>query len=161
MGVHINFVISEFDAILWLLVENNIKWDLVISILRLCEHWVKLHFLPAWSMKRVVLHSLIKKVKSDQWNYYVGRPTPRTFLQLGHERWHSILTPSLLFYAEDKHTCKHLVENDSDGPHINFVIIAGAATPVGIQLLRRHHQWRAFKRLCSALILSGQLPRVT
>ena len=99
-----------------------------------------LHFLPSRAKKRVILHSFVEEIKRVQLDVNIGGPTPIALYHLIVEVLHSFFAFGRPINAEDEHSSEHLIENDAYGPHIDLVVISGAASPIRDKLLRRHHQ---------------------
>ncbi len=131
--VHINLIVMELYAFLWLLVEYDIKFDFVVSTLSFfSKHWMLLHFLPCRPVQWIMLHCFIQEVKCVQTDRYITWPTPCSFFDLLVEQCHGICAFGRAIDTKHEHSCEHLVENDPDCPYIYLMTVAGAATPVGI-----------------------------
>ena len=122
LGVHKDLFVLERDTVLWFLIENDVKLDLVGHAV--AEHGVVNHFLPCWPLEWVVLHRLIQEVERVERDLDVAWPAPRTLLHLVVEGTHGVLSASRAIYAEDEHASEHLVEDDTHGPHIDLVTVA-------------------------------------
>ena len=143
LAVHVDLVITKLYPLRRLLSGQDVKSDfIVLTVFIVSKDGVFLHLLPAWPEQRVVLHRLIQKVKRVERDLNVCGPAPRTLYHLVVEILHGLLALGRAVDREDEHPGEHLVEYDADGPHIDLVVVAGAAAPVRDQLLGGHHQRR-------------------
>ena len=92
-----------------------------------------------------MLHRLAEELETLQCDLHVLWPSPGTLFDLTVEELQGHLVGSLFGHVKDEHACEHLVENHSNGPHVNLVTVARPATPVSLNLLSRHHQGGPFK----------------
>ena len=114
-----------------------------------------LHLLPGRPAERVVLHRLVQEVERGQVDHDVAGPAPRAFFDLLVEGLHRVLPARRAVNCEHEHAGQHLIEDDAHGPNVNLVTVAGAAAPVRIKLLWRHHERRAFEGVRSSLLRPG------
>ena len=120
-----DFILAECNSLLWLLVKDDIEFDLLITtVLRCVEHIVLLHFLPCRPMEGIMLHSLVQKVKRRQVNHDITRPTPCALTNLLIQRLHSIVLFSRAIDGKHEHSCQHLIEDNSHGPNIDLVTVS-------------------------------------
>ena len=86
MSIYINLIILELNAILRLLIKDDIERYFVVNGLALGEHSVVFHLLPGWSLNWIVLHCFVEEVKGDKRDLNVCRPVPSSLLQFVHQR---------------------------------------------------------------------------
>ena len=86
-----------------------------------------------------MLHRLAEELETLKCNLHVLWPGPGTFFDLTVEELQGHLVGSLFSDVEDEHACEHLVGNHSNGPHVDFVTVAGPVAPVSLNLLCWHH----------------------
>ena len=98
-----------------------------------------LQLLPGGAPRRILLHGLAKELEARYRDLDVLWPRPRTLLDFTIEQLQGHLVRCFLSHIEDEHACQHLIENDADGPHIDFVTVTLAPTPVRLNLFGRHH----------------------
>ena len=154
--VHVDLVLAEGYAFGRLLVEDDVKCDLIIAAaLGRREHRVHLHLLPGGPAEGVVLHRLVQEVEGGQVDHDVAGPAPCALFDLLVEGLHRVLPARRAVNCEHEHTCQHLIEDDAHSPNVNLVTVAGAAAPVRIKLLWRHHERRAFEGVGSSLLRPG------
>ena len=139
-----DLAVGEGQTFHRLLVEDNVQRDL-LARLRKGEKRMVLHLLPRWPPTRILLHGLAEELEALERDLDVLRPGPGALLDLAGEELQSHLVGCLLSDVEDEHAGQHLIENDADRPHINLVAVAGASAPIRLNLLRWHHQGRAFE----------------
>ena len=87
-----------------------------------------------------MLHRFVKEIKGAKADGDICWPAPGAILDLPIKLRHCIFALCLTIHTEHEHTRQHLVEDDSDGPHIYLMAIAAAAAPVHTELLRCHHE---------------------
>ena len=104
-----------------------------------------LHLLPRWPTTWILLHRLAEELEALERDLYILRPGPGTFLDLAVEKLKGHLVRSLLRHVEDEHAGQHLIEDDTDGPDVNFVAVASPSAPIRLNLFGWHHQRRPFE----------------
>ena len=104
-----------------------------------------LHLLPRGPSTRVLLHRLAEELEALERYLDVLGPGPGALFDLAVEKLQGHLVARLLRHVEDEHAGQHLIEDDANGPHIDLVTVAGTSTPICLNLLRWHHQWRTFE----------------
>ncbi len=87
----------------------------------------------------ILLHSFAQKFEARQADLDVLWPCPGAFFDLTIKELQGHLIGCLFRDIEDEHSSEHLVENDTDCPHIYLVTVARSFAPVGLDLLCRHH----------------------
>jgi len=97
------------------------------------------HLLPVRAKSWVLLHRLAQELKAAKADLDVLWPRPRSFFHFTVKELQGHLVRSLFFHVEDEHSGQHLVEYNSNRPHIDLMAITLSASPVRLNLLSRHH----------------------
>ena len=66
---------------------------------------------------------MAEEFKALKGDLNVLRPSPGSLLNLAIEELKCHLIGCLLGDVENEHSCQHLVENHTDGPHIDLVAV--------------------------------------